>query len=131
MIYDLQATDADEGAYGQVLYSLHQPDVGPPLFSLSTDGDGSAVVRLSRPLDYEASSVHEVRVIARDRAPAGGRVNSATAHLLVHVEDVDDTAPHFLTQPRPARLAEDAQIGSSVAQVRAVDGDRGVDNSIR
>lgn len=114
LVTKLTATDDDEGAYGQVLYKLLDDGNNEPLFTLATVED-SAVVRLARSLDYETATVHELRVVAQDRAKQG-RVNSATAHVLVHVRDLDDTPPHFLTTNSLARVPEDVPVGTSVLQ---------------
>lgn len=45
VIATLEATDADEGAYGQVIYHLQESDDDRHLFSVSTTG-GKAVLRL-------------------------------------------------------------------------------------
>lgn len=45
IITTLQATDADEGAYGQVVYNLQEIDATKPKFSISTIG-GKGVIRL-------------------------------------------------------------------------------------
>lgn len=42
----LHATDADEGAYGQVVYHLQEVDAKDSLFSISTVG-GKGVIRLT------------------------------------------------------------------------------------
>lgn len=42
----LHATDADEGAYGQVVYHLQEVDAKDPLFTISTVG-GKGVIRLT------------------------------------------------------------------------------------
>lgn len=44
-IATLEATDADEGPYGQVVYHLQEMDTDKPLFTVSTVGE-KAVVRL-------------------------------------------------------------------------------------
>ncbi len=46
-----------------------------------------------RDLDFERKSVYELRVVAKDRASMGGRENTATAALLVKVEDISDAPP--------------------------------------
>lgn len=45
IISTLEATDADEGAYGQVIYHLQESDSDKHLFGISTVG-GKAVLRL-------------------------------------------------------------------------------------
>lgn len=45
IIATMEATDADEGAYGQVVYHLEEVDLRKPLFAVSTVG-GKGVIRL-------------------------------------------------------------------------------------
>ncbi|XP_015840656.1 cadherin-23 isoform X2 [Tribolium castaneum] len=128
VIATLEATDLDEGAYGQVVYQLQEVDTKESLFSVSTAG-GKAIVRLVGSLDYEKQTLHQLKVLAVDRAKQG-RVNTGTAALLVKVEDVEDQPPEFVRVTSVARIAENAPIGTSVLQVTAIDGDRGVNNPI-
>ena len=55
---------------------------------------------------------------------------TGTAAILVKVEDVEDQPPEFVVVTPVTRVSEDAPVGSSVLQVRAVDGDRGINNNI-
>lgn len=125
----LEATDADEGAYGQVVYYLQELDGDNGVFSISTQG-GRGVVRLVRQLDYEQKSLYQLRVLAVDRANQGP-VNTATAALLVKVRDVEDQPPMFAAISPVVRIGEDTPIGAPVVTVKAYDGDRGVNNPIR
>ena len=69
-----------------------------------------AVVRLKHSLDYETQSVYQLKVIAMDRGGFGGfnqdRVNTATAAVLVKVEDVEDKKPEFIRVPSVTRVLE-------------------------
>nr|XP_023023050.1 cadherin-23 [Leptinotarsa decemlineata] len=127
-ITTLKATDADEGPYGQVIYFLQEGDGDDHLFAVNTVGE-KAVVRLVAALDYERQTVHQLKILAIDRAKEG-RVNTATAALLIKVEDVEDQPPEFVRVSPVARIEENSPIGSSVLQVVAVDGDRGINNPI-
>lgn len=125
----LEATDADEGPYGQVVYHLQELDgTSKPLFTVSTVGE-KAIVRLAGKLDYEKQTVHQLKVLAVDRAKEG-RVNTGTAVLLVKVEDVEDQPPEFVRVNPVVRIEENLPIGTSILQVTAVDGDRGINNPI-
>lgn len=114
VIADLEATDADEGAYGQVVYYLQEVDRNDSLFSVSTAG-GKAIVRLVGSLDYEKQTLHQLKILAIDRAKQG-RVNTGTATFLIKVEDVEDQPPEFVRVTSVARVAENAPIGTSVLQ---------------
>ncbi|KAK4293966.1 hypothetical protein Pmani_033374 [Petrolisthes manimaculis] len=125
----LLATDRDEGPFGQVIYRLDgdlESDVEK--FTVSTQ-DGKGVLRLVGDLDYERKSLYQLRVLAVDRA-ISGRVNTGTAALVVRVRDVEDQPPQFIQAPPVTRIPEDIPVNSGVLEVKAVDGDRGVNNRI-
>ncbi|KAI4457764.1 fat atypical cadherin-related [Holotrichia oblita] len=128
IITTLEATDADEGAYGQVIYQLQQMDTREPLFGISTNM-GKAIIRLIGQLDYETQTLHQLKILAVDRAKHG-RINTGTAAILIKVEDVEDQSPEFVRVQPVARVAEDAPIGTQIMQVKAIDGDRGINNPI-
>lgn len=125
----LLATDQDEGPFGQVIYRL-EADTESDLekFTVNTV-DGKGVLRLNGDLDYERKSLYQLRVLAVDRA-ISGRVNTATAALVVRVGDVEDQPPQFIQAPPVTRIPEDIPVNSGVLEVKAVDGDRGVNNRI-
>ncbi|XP_017143334.1 cadherin-23 [Drosophila miranda] len=128
VISTLEATDADEGAYGQVVYYLQELDGDNDVFSIATN-QGKGVLRLQRELDYESKSLYQLRVLAIDRANQGP-VNTGTAAILVKVKDIEDQPPEFVEVQAVARIAEDAPVGTRVLRVRAIDGDRGINNPI-
>ncbi|KAL0881086.1 hypothetical protein ABMA27_002212 [Loxostege sticticalis] len=128
IIATVEATDLDEGAYGQVLYHLQELDGDIENFSVQTV-NGKGVIRVTNSLDYEKKSLYQLRVLAVDRANQG-RVNTGTAAILVKVQDVEDQPPEFVVASPVTRIGEDAPIGTSVLQVRAIDGDRGINNRI-
>uniref|UniRef100_W4VR90 Putative cadherin egf lag seven-pass g-type receptor n=1 Tax=Corethrella appendiculata TaxID=1370023 RepID=W4VR90_9DIPT len=125
----VEATDRDEGAYGQVVYYIQELDGDNDVFTISTM-HGKGVIRLAGSLDYERKSLYQLRVLAVDRANQG-KINTATAALLVKVKDIEDQPPEFAVVSAVTRVSEDAPIGTKVLQVKAIDGDRGVNNRIR
>ncbi|KAL1490790.1 hypothetical protein ABEB36_013427 [Hypothenemus hampei] len=127
IIAQLEATDADEGPYGQVVYHP-APDVDKNLFSVSTVGE-KAVVKLVGSLDYEKQTAHQIKILAVDRAKEG-RVNTGTAVILVKVQDVEDRPPEFVRVTSIVRIPENSPVGSTVLQVVAIDGDREINNKI-
>ncbi|XP_046962418.1 cadherin-23 isoform X2 [Vanessa cardui] len=128
VLLTVEATDLDEGAYGQVLYNLQELDGDVENFAIQTV-NGKGVIRLTNRLDYERKSLYQLRVLAVDRANQG-RVNTGTAAILVKVQDVEDQPPEFIVASPVTRISEDASVGTSVLQVRAIDGDRGINNRI-
>ncbi|XP_044252213.1 cadherin-23 [Drosophila takahashii] len=128
VVTTLEATDADEGAYGQVVYYLQELDGDNEVFSIATH-QGKGILRLQKELDYERKSLYQLRVLAIDRANQGP-VNTGTAAILVKVKDLEDQPPEFVEVQAVARIAEDAPVGTKVLRVRAIDGDRGINNPI-
>ncbi|XP_017067176.2 LOW QUALITY PROTEIN: cadherin-23 [Drosophila eugracilis] len=128
VVTTLEATDADEGAYGQVVYYLQELDGDNDVFSIATH-QGKGILRLQKELDYERKSLYQLRVLAIDRANQGP-VNTGTAAILVKVKDLEDQPPEFVEVQAVARIAEDAPVGTKVLRVRAIDGDRGINNPI-
>lgn len=122
MVYSLEGMEGEEG--------IDDPDAsGGMPFAISTVG-GKGVIRCLSPLDYERRSWYQLRILAKDQASDQGRINTATAGLLVRLVDEDDQGPEFITVPSVTRVAEDAQPGTSVLRVKAIDGDRGVNQRI-
>nr|CAD7442233.1 unnamed protein product [Timema bartmani] len=116
------------GCNNLVLYFLQELDGDDDLFSVSTV-NGKGVIRLTGQLDYERKFIYQLRVLAVDRAN-NNRVNTGTAAIVVKVQDVEDQPPEFVVASPVTRVSEDAAIGTSVLQVKAVDGDRGINNRI-
>lgn len=63
----VEATDADEGAHGQVVYYIQELDGDNDMFSITTV-NGKGVIRLIGSLDYERKYLYQLRVLAVDRA---------------------------------------------------------------
>ncbi|XP_019726777.1 protocadherin-12 isoform X2 [Hippocampus comes] len=130
-IIHLRATDPDQGANGEVKYSLSKhshPDV-QRLFFVDPQ---SGAVSIRAPLDYEAQTSHEVVVQARDRGP-----NSIPSHCKLHVKlvDVNDNAPRIhMTWTHPsspaATVLEGAPVDTFLALVRVSDADSGENGKV-
>nr|XP_037269685.1 cadherin-23-like isoform X1 [Rhipicephalus microplus] len=129
VIDTVEAIDRDQGPFGQVIYQLQNTDPETTsTFSVHQD-KGKGIISLTGPLDYERKFIYELRVLAIDRANTGPR-HTATAVVLVKVDDVEDQPPIFTQVPPVTRISEDLPLNSVVLTVKAMDGDRGVNNAI-
>ncbi|XP_024946017.1 cadherin-23 isoform X2 [Cephus cinctus] len=124
----VEATDADEGAHGQVVYYLQELDGDNDVFSISTMS-GKGIIRLVGRLDYERKYLYQLRILAVDRA-INEKVNTGTTAILVKVQDVEDQPPEFIVVAPVTRISENVRIGTSVLKVRAIDGDKGINNKV-
>lgn len=131
-IINLKATDPDQGANGEVEYSLSKhthPEVQRRFFVDPKTG----AVSLLAPLDYEVQTSYEVIIQARDRGP-----NAIPTHCKLHVKlkDVNDNAPRIhMTWTPPnspvATVLEGAQEDTFLALVMVSDADSGNNGKVR
>ncbi|XP_052738209.1 fat-like cadherin-related tumor suppressor homolog isoform X2 [Bicyclus anynana] len=112
------ATDADDGAAGEVAYSLAAwGGADEPPFAVDAR---TGEVRVAAPLDAERRAEHHLLLTARD---AGRPPLLTTAHLFVSVEDVNDCAPRMERAVVAALVSEEAARGVALARVAAWDED--------
>ncbi|KAI8521628.1 hypothetical protein Bbelb_013820 [Branchiostoma belcheri] len=127
-IFRVTATDADQGIGGTVSYFLEAGD--ETKFEVDRP---TGVVNLKEELDYESSSVYQLRIRAQDGGGSldGSQVfQSSTTVLIVNVVDEDDQPPLFLGQPFSTQVNEDTPLGTSIITINARDGDYGINNPI-
>ncbi|XP_075153661.1 dachsous cadherin-related 1 [Haematobia irritans] len=119
VIHTIVATDLDEGANGEIVYTIIGGNTGNK-FSL----DMHSGELTARPLDREQQSRYILQIQASDR----GSPNSYQGHcnITILVEDQNDNDPHFEQPKYVTSIAEDVPIGTSVLRIKALDDDLGV-----
>lgn len=85
------------------------------------------IVRVNGVLDREEISKYNLTVVATDK---GSPPRTATAYLIIHVNDVNDHEPVFEKSEYSAVLSELAPSGTYVASITATDEDTGVNAQI-
>uniref|UniRef100_A0A8C2GJV4 Cadherin-related 23 n=1 Tax=Cyprinus carpio TaxID=7962 RepID=A0A8C2GJV4_CYPCA len=118
-ILQVQATDADQGDNGRVLYRILSGNNG----QFTMDSLSGLISRGTVAMDRETRSSHVLEVEAYNSDQGSMR---SSVRVIVYVEDVNDESPVF-TQSQYNRLGlrETAGIGTSVVVVRATDPDTG------
>ncbi|KAL2077644.1 hypothetical protein ACEWY4_027148 [Coilia grayii] len=131
VVVKLHATDPDEGANGEIEYSLskHAPADVQKIFSVHPK---TGAVTLVGPLDYEAKSSYEVDIQARDLGP-----NAIPSHCKLQVKllDVNDNAPRihvtWIPQDSPvSTVSEGAANDTFLALVMVSDADSGENGEV-
>ncbi|XP_074912579.1 protocadherin gamma-A2-like isoform X6 [Buteo buteo] len=118
------ATDADEGIYGHVKYSLKKiKEKASKIFQLDTE---TGAITLVRNLDFEEGDSHELQVQAED---GGGLFD--TAKVAITVTDVNDNAPQISVRSALSAISEDAPPGTVVALLHVQDRDSGANGEVR
>lgn len=131
-IFNVKATDPDQGANGEVVYSLskHTRQEVQRLFFVDPQ---TGAVSPKAILDYEVQPSYEVIIQARDRGP-----NAIPTHCKLHVKllDVNDNAPriHMIWTPASSTVAtvlEGAKEDTFLALVMVSDADSGENGKVR
>ncbi|XP_073827275.1 dachsous cadherin-related 1 [Musca autumnalis] len=119
VIHTIVASDLDEGANGEIVYSIIGGNTGNK-FSL----DMHTGELTARPLDREQQSRYILQIQATDR----GSPISYQGHcnITILVEDQNDNDPHFEQAKYVTSVAEDVAVGTSVLRIKASDDDLGV-----
>ncbi|XP_010766906.1 protocadherin beta-15 [Notothenia coriiceps] len=118
LIAKLNATDLDEGLYGEIAYTFsHLSDkIGGVIEIDPVSGE----VRLSGAIDYEDASMHELDVQAKD---GGGQASHCK--LVIDVLDVNDNKPIIEIKSASANVVENSKPGTMVALINIYDLDTG------
>ncbi len=116
VVVTVSASDADEGANGEVTYEFsHMPVNAKSIFSIDP---ASGEITIKGPLDFEDSPSFEIRVKAKDGAGL-----AATSKVVVDISDVNDNAPFIMIKSLKTPLMEDATVGTEVAVIYVQDKD--------
>ncbi|XP_054024581.1 protocadherin gamma-A5-like [Dryobates pubescens] len=118
------ATDADEGLYGDVKYSLKKiTEKASKIFELDSK---TGEITLVRSLDFEEGNTYELEVQARD---GGGLSNKAK--IAITVTDVNDNIPELIVSSALTEISEDSPSGTVVALLHVQDRDSGANGQVR
>ncbi|XP_015435266.1 PREDICTED: cadherin-related tumor suppressor [Dufourea novaeangliae] len=117
--------DNDEGLNGETTVEIR---AGNELGHFRLDNTQSFdIVRVNGRLDREEIPKYNLTVVATDK---GTPPRSATAYLVIHVNDVNDHEPVFQQSEYSAVLSELSPTGSFVASISATDADSGLNARI-
>ncbi|XP_033949155.1 protocadherin alpha-3-like isoform X2 [Pseudochaenichthys georgianus] len=127
VVFTLNATDADEGANSEIVYSLRNKDQDHILDIFQIDPD-TGIISVKGKIDYEEKKAFEIRAEARDK---GQPPMSAHSKVLVEVIDVNDNAPEITVTSLLNTLNEDAELGTAIALVSVLDKDSGKNGEVK
>ncbi|XP_057885306.1 cadherin-23 [Melospiza georgiana] len=128
-VYEVYATDKDEGLNGEVLYSLLKTGAGNKDWEYFTIDSVSGLIQTAMRLDREQQAVYNLIIVASDQ---GQPPYETMQPLQVELDDIDDNEPIFLRPPRDSpqfqalSVPEHSPPGTVVGNVTgAVDADEG------
>nr|ABV59340.1 protocadherin mu1 [Callorhinchus milii] len=117
LIIRLNATDADEGANGEVMYNFRRrtPKKVLELFKLEPN---TGEIRVQGVIDFEENNVYEMIVEAKDKGASAVPVH---CKVVVTVLDMNDNAPQVILTSLSSPIPEDAPPGTVVALITVTD----------
>ncbi|XP_052654839.1 cadherin-23 isoform X2 [Harpia harpyja] len=128
-VYEVYATDKDEGLNGAVLYSLLKTGAGNKDWEYFSIDSVSGLIQTAMRLDREKQAVYNLIIVACDQ---GQPAYETMQPLQVALDDIDDNEPIFLRPPRDSpqyqalSIPEHSRPGTVVGNVTgAVDADEG------
>uniref|UniRef100_A0A8C3PLZ9 Cadherin-23 n=1 Tax=Calidris pygmaea TaxID=425635 RepID=A0A8C3PLZ9_9CHAR len=128
-VYEVYATDKDEGLNGAVLYNLLKTGAGNKDWEYFTIDSVSGLIQTAMRLDREKQAVYNLIIVACDQ---GQPAYETMQPLQIALDDIDDNEPVFLRPPRDSpqyqalSVPEHSRPGTVVGNVTgAVDADEG------
>ncbi|XP_035768394.1 protocadherin alpha-4-like, partial [Neolamprologus brichardi] len=126
-VITLNATDADQGTNGEIMYSLRSKGQDRILEMFHID-PVMGVITVKANVDFEEYTAFEIRAEANDK---GQPPMSAHCKVLVEVIDVNDNAPAITVTSLLSSVKEDAGVGTAIALVSVLDRDGGKNGEIK
>ncbi|XP_048187405.1 protocadherin alpha-7 isoform X3 [Perognathus longimembris pacificus] len=125
-VVQLNASDADEGAHGEVVYSFSSDVPADTRATFRIDAVSGEITVTGR-VDFEERKVYKIQVEASDRGspPLVGHCT-----VLVEVEDMNDNAPQLTVRPLRLPINEDAPLDTVIALVSVTDPDAGANGQV-
>ncbi|KAM6923461.1 protocadherin Fat 4-like [Xenentodon cancila] len=126
VVIQVNATDLDDGANGEIVYSFgNEVDLRiKELFSIDED-TGEVTVR--GPIDFEKSKSYEIDIQASDKGPVP---LTSDKSVIINILDVNDNPPEIEVTSFSASIKEDSKIGTTVALISVRDLDSGMNGKV-
>ncbi|XP_037863002.2 protocadherin alpha-1 isoform X6 [Chlorocebus sabaeus] len=126
LVTTLNASDADEGVNGEVVFSFDS-GISRDIQEKFKVDSSSGEIRLIDKLDYEETKSYEIQVKAVDK---GSPPMSNHCKVLVKVLDVNDNAPELAVTSLYLPIREDAPLSTVIALVTVSDRDSGANGQV-
>ncbi|XP_060904177.1 protocadherin alpha-8-like [Labrus mixtus] len=126
VVIQVNATDLDQGANGEIIYSFGK-EVDPKLITLFSVDTNTGEIKVMDHIDFEKSKSYEIDIQASDK----GQVPLTTDRsVIITVLDVNDNAPEIEVTSFSSSIREDSKIGTTVALISVSDLDSGINGNV-
>ncbi|XP_029703575.1 protocadherin beta-15-like [Takifugu rubripes] len=122
----VSAIDPDEGANGEIEYSLSEA-IHQKISNLFELDSLTGQIKLKGMLDYEESETYKLDIEASDK---GTPPLTSRCRVIVKVKDVNDNAPEIEVTSLSNTVPEDSKPGTVISLISVSDKDSGVNGKI-
>ncbi|XP_069388118.1 protocadherin alpha-3-like isoform X23 [Paralichthys olivaceus] len=126
VVIQVNATDSDQGANGEIIYSFGN-EVDLKVMDLFSIDPITGEIQVTGPIDFEKSKSYEIDIQASDKGPAPLTTDKS---VTITVVDVNDNAPEIEVTSFSNSIKEDSKIGTTVALISVGDLDSGINGKI-
>ncbi|XP_075902934.1 protocadherin alpha-3-like isoform X14 [Nelusetta ayraudi] len=125
-VIQVNATDLDEGANSEIIYSFGE-EVDTHLQQLFSIDPVTGEIKVTGLIDFEENKSFEIEVQATDKGPVPFSVARTVA---IKVNDINDNAPEIEITSFSKTVPEDSRIGTTVALISVNDLDSGSNGKV-
>ncbi|XP_040200842.1 protocadherin gamma-C5-like isoform X20 [Rana temporaria] len=127
VVIKLNATDLDEGANSEILYSFddHTLNAAKKIFDLN---EITGEILIKGAVDYEVANLYELFVKALDK---GSPRREGRCVVQVEVQDVNDNVPEIVFTSKNNEVPENSPVGTIVRFITVRDRDSGKNGEVK
>ncbi|XP_035858977.1 protocadherin alpha-3-like [Sander lucioperca] len=126
VVIQVNATDLDEGANSEIIYSFGN-EVDTKLMDVFSIDENTGEIKVTGKIDFEECKSYEIDIQASDK----GQVPLTTdKSVMINIIDVNDNAPEIDVTSFSSSIKEDSKIGTTVALISVSDLDSGINGKV-
>ncbi|XP_061900010.1 protocadherin alpha-8-like isoform X8 [Entelurus aequoreus] len=123
-VVKVNATDLDEGANGDVIYSFSN-SVNHKILRLFDINHSSGAITVKGIIDYEEKDKYEIEIQASDKGSL-----TTEKSVIIKIVDINDNAPEIEVTSFSSSIPEDSRPGTTVALISVNDLDSGLNGKV-
>ncbi|XP_072558036.1 protocadherin gamma-A4-like isoform X5 [Paramormyrops kingsleyae] len=124
IVVTVSATDADEGANGEVTYEINS--LSEKALKLFAVDKNTGQVKVTGQIDFEDNSYYDLRIQAKD-----GSGSASNSKIIIAITDVNDNAPEIFLKSLKNPVSENIPPNTEVGIINVQDNDSGHNKNIR
>ncbi|XP_029702899.1 protocadherin alpha-13-like isoform X6 [Takifugu rubripes] len=125
-VIQVNATDADDGPNGEVVYSFSN-SMNQNVLDLFDINEITGEITVKGPIDYEENERYEIEVEASDKGFVPLKTEKT---VIIDITDVNDNAPEIEVTSFSSFIPEDSRPGTTVAHISVNDLDSGINGKV-